>query len=112
MRCMCSSAMPEPVSETSTATTPVRLGGYAQSTAGRHSVLGVEKQVEKDLLQFARVAQNGRQIIFERSFQVNLGGAELVFQQLQCVHDDVIQIERRELRPAGTGKVEQAVDDF
>src|ERR1700678_3643446 len=44
---------------------PVRLGGHPQCPAGRHSILGVYKQVEKDLLQFAGVAQNRRQVILE-----------------------------------------------
>ena len=65
---------------------PVGLGGYAQRPAGRHGVLGVQKQVEKDLLQFAGVTQNRRQVILERSFQMNLGCTELVFQQLQRLH--------------------------
>ena len=67
---------------------PVRLGGHPQRTAGRHRVLGVQKQIEKDLLQFAGVAQNRRQIIFERSFQLHLGDTELVLQQLQRFLDD------------------------
>ena len=109
---MCSVAMPEPVSEMSTATRPFDCGGYAQRTAGRHRVFGVEKQVKKDLLQFAGVPQDRRQIMLQRSFQLNLGGAELVFQQLQRVLDDVVQIKSGKLRPAGARKVEQAVDDL
>ncbi len=76
----------------------VGLSGHAQGTARRHRVLRVEKQVKKDLLQFAGVAQDGRQIRLEHSFQLNLGGAELVFQQLQRVLDDVVQIESSKLR--------------
>ena len=81
--------MPEPVSETSTATWPFDLGGDAERAARRHGVLGVQKQVKKDLLQFAGVAQNRRQVLSSSEVsRSNLGGAELVFQQLQRVLDN------------------------
>ncbi len=35
--------------------------GHAQPAAARHGFLGVQQQVEKDLLQLAGVAVNGRQ---------------------------------------------------
>ena len=85
MRCMCSGAMPEPVSEMSTATCPLACGGDAQRAAGRHGVLGVQEQIEKDLLQFAGVAQNRRQIRLRAKFPVAPARPELMFQQLQRV---------------------------
>ncbi len=91
---------------------PVRLRGYPQCTAGRHCVLGIEKQVEKDLLEFAGVAQNRRKIIFERSLQLYLGNTELVFQQLQSFFDHVIEIQSRKLRRTSARKIQQAIHDF
>src|ERR1700677_4202807 len=44
---------------------PVRLGGHPQRSTGRHRVLGIQKQVEKDLLQLAGVTQNRWQVILE-----------------------------------------------
>ena len=58
MRCRFSGAMPEPVSADDDLNLAIDLGGYMQHAAVRHRVLCVEKQIQKDLLQFSRVAQN------------------------------------------------------
>jgi hypothetical protein len=43
----------------------VGLSGNAQGSAACHRVFRVEEEVEKDLLQFARIAQDRREIRFE-----------------------------------------------
>ena len=63
MRLRCSGAMPEPESETSGFDVAVDQRGDAQAAAAGHGFLGVQQQIEKDLLQLAGVAVDGGQLL-------------------------------------------------
>ncbi len=71
----------------------------------------VEKEVEQNLLQLALVAVHGGQI-GERGLHFDLRGLELVLEQRERVMDDLVQVDARELRAAGTREVEKAVHDL
>ncbi len=63
MRFRCSGAMPEPESATTASTWPLTSVATRRRAAAGHGVFGVEQQVEKDLLQLAGVAVDGRQLL-------------------------------------------------
>ena len=83
--------------------------GHAQTPTFRHGLLGVQQQVEEDLLQFAGVAVDGRQLVNEVELDVDLRGLELVIEQRQRVADDLVQIGFAELRGLGAREVEQPI---
>ena len=86
--------------------------GDAQAAAAGHGFLGVEQQVEKDLLQLAGIAVDGRQIVGQVEIDIDLRGLELVFEQRERVADDLVEVGLAELGGGGAGEVEQAVGDF
>src|SRR5436305_571743 len=71
------------------------VGGlYVQRAAGPgHSVPGIEKEVEKDLLEFARISMNEGQIVVQVSLHFYAGSLELVFQQSKRFSDDFVQAD-------------------
>ena len=112
MRCTCSSAMPEPVSETSTATCPFACVATRSVPPAAIASLALRNKLRKTCCSLPELPRIGGRLCFERSFQLNLGDTELVFQQLQRFFDHVVQIKSRELRRTGAGKIQQAIDDF
>ena len=73
-------------------------GGDAQAPTAGHRLLGIEQEIEKDLLQLAGVAVNGRQVFSEIDVDNDLRGLELMVKQRESVADDLIQIGLAELR--------------
>ena len=73
--------MPEPESEMTGFDVAVDQSGDAQAPAAGHGVLGVQQQVEEDLLQLAGVAVDGRKLVGKIEIDQNLRGFELVFEQ-------------------------------
>ena len=55
--------MPEPESATMRFDVAVGECGHAQAAAAGHGLLGVQQQIEEDLLQFAGVAVDGGQLL-------------------------------------------------
>ena len=96
--------MPAPESWMRTRTRPA-LRKVATRRRGigcsEHCVLGVEHQVQNDLLQLAVVAVDERQLRIEVCLDANLRGLELVFQQRERVAQQVVQIDVGELASAG-----------
>src|SRR5271168_3553798 len=69
--------------------------GYSQHAAagGGHGVLGVQKQIQKHLLQASSVALNQWKIVVEFRLHFDVGHLELVLEQGQRIADYLIQIE-------------------
>src|SRR5271154_4462620 len=80
---------------------PVDLRRNAQRPAVFHRILRVQKEIQKDLLQFAGITQNGRQVGHQRSVQPYLRCLELVFYQRQSISNDGVQVRLAKLRTAG-----------
>src|SRR6266581_434042 len=53
-------------------------GGDTESTAAGHGFLGIQKEIEKNLLQLAGVAVDGRQTLIQIDVDGDLSGLELV----------------------------------
>ena len=90
----------------------IDFGCDAQRSTAVHGVLRVQEEVEKDLLQLAGVAEDGREVGLESGFEADLRGLELVLEQGQCVANDCVHVDVGELGAAGAREVQQAVDDF
>ena len=84
----------------------------AQCSATRHRILRIQKQIEKDLLQLARVTENARQVRLKRYFQLHPRGLELVLEQGKSVVDNLVQIQLAEFGSAGARKVQQPIHDL
>src|ERR1035441_1496375 len=69
---------------------PVGQRGHAQTAAAGHGFLGVQQEVEKDLLQLAGVAVNGGELLGQVEIDDDLRGLELVFEQGKRVSNDLI----------------------
>ncbi len=113
MRLRCSGAMPDPESETTASTCPLTSVATRRRPPPGIDFLGIEQQVEKDLLQLAGVAVNGGQIV--RSVPVStidLRGLELMLEQRKRIANDLVQIRFAELGGGGAREIEQAVGDF
>jgi len=54
---------------------------HAQAAASGHGFLGVQQEVEKDLLQLSGVAADGRQLLGKFKIDIDLRGLELVLKQ-------------------------------
>src|ERR1700678_557878 len=66
--------------------------GYAQATSLGHGFLGIQQEIEKNLLQFAGVAMDGREFFHQVEIDADQGRFELVLQQRQRVAYDLVQI--------------------
>ncbi len=86
--------------------------GDAQAPAAGHGVLGVQQQIEEDLLQLAGVAVDGGQLVGKIEIDQDLRGLELVLEQRKRVANDLVQVGGAELGGGSAGEVEQAVGDF
>ena len=64
--------------------------GDAQPAAAWHRFLGVQKKIEKHLLQFAGVAVDRRQVFDQFRVDDNLRRLELVLQQRQRIANDLV----------------------
>src|SRR5580692_834537 len=86
--------------------------GHAQCAAARHSVFGVQEQIQEHLLQSSRIALNGGQLGLEYVFHLDLGDLELVFQQRQRLSDYFVYIHIADLAAASAREIQQIVHDF
>ena len=86
--------------------------GHAQAAAAGHGFLGVQQQVQKDLLQLAGVAVDGGQFLGQVKIHHNLRRLELVFEQRKRVANHLVQIGLAELRGRGAREIQQAVGDL
>src|SRR5580700_45739 len=84
----------------------------AQTPAARHGVLGVQQQVEEDLLQFPGVAVDGGKLASQIEIDQNLRGFELVLKQRKRVANDLVQVCGAELGCRSAREVKQAVGNF
>ena len=91
---------------------PVDQGRDAQGAAALHGLLGIEQQIEKDLLKFAGVAMDGGQWLCQIEIDLDLRGLELVLEQRKGVADDLVEVGVTKLGGRGAGEVEQAIGDF
>src|ERR1019366_7562311 len=85
---------------------------HVELAAPRHRVLGIEKQVQEDLLQSSRISLNRRNPRRQLGVHLNLRRLELVLQQRERVGNYFIEVEVGKLGPAGAREVQQVVDDF
>src|ERR1035438_417671 len=106
MRFRCSGAMPLPESVIRASTCPFQCGD-AQITTTGHGILGIEQQVEEDLLQFAWVTVDGRQLLGQVEIQADLCGLELVFEQCERVANNLVEVGLTKLGSRRAGEVEQ-----
>ena len=90
----------------------VELGGDPQAATAGHGFLGVEQQIQKDLLQFAGVAVDGGQFLGEFQIHDDLCGLELVFEQGERVADDLVEVGVAKFRGRSAGEIQQAIGDF
>ena len=104
--------MPEPESETTSFDVAVDERSDAQAPAAGHGFFGVQQQVEKDLLQFAGIAVDGRQLVGQIEIDENLRGLELVLEQRKRVANDLVEVGGAEFGGGSAREVEQAVGDF
>src|ERR1700761_4751351 len=72
-----------------------------EGAAAGHGVLGIEKEIEEDLLQLACIAENRRQCRRKFDDCSYLRGLELVLEQRERLADDRVHIRVAELRTAG-----------
>src|SRR5262249_51358121 len=87
--------------------------GYTQRpTASGHGIFGVDEKVEKHLLQLAGVPVDQRQVFIQAGFQLDSRSLELVLQQIECLRDDLVDIDIAKLGGAGAGKIQQVVYDL
>src|SRR5438045_1874672 len=83
-----------------------------QSSAGPgHGVFGIHKEVQKYLLQLARVAVNQRQVHVQIGFQLDLRGLELMFQKRDGLGNDLVHVDVAEFGAAGAGEIQQVIHD-
>src|SRR6202451_429291 len=87
-------------------------GGDTQRSAARHGIFGIEKQIQKHLLQAPGIALNRRNVVREFRLNFNLRNLELMLQQRQRVSNDLIDVEVGKLAAAGARKIQQIVDDL
>src|SRR5579872_2917608 len=94
-------------------TDAVSIGGYnPQRAPVRHCVFGVEEKIQEDLLQASGIALDWRQVGCKLILHSNPASLELVLKQAQCVEDNPVHIDFGEFRAAGTGEVQQIIDDL
>src|ERR1035441_5285605 len=68
-------------------------GGHVQRAASRHGVLGVEEQVEEDLLQSSGISLDGGNSCGQLRVHLNLGNFELVLEKCERVGDDLVNVD-------------------
>src|SRR5579863_4376792 len=83
-----------------------------ECAAIRHGILGVEEQVQKNLLQPPGIPVDWGKMSCEFIFYLDLRSLELVLQQRQGVMDDTVHVNLRELGAAGAREVQQVVDNL
>src|ERR1039458_4524727 len=76
---------------------------YAQVASAGHCFLGIQQQIEKDLLQLARVSVNERKIFGQVEIDGDLRGFELVLEQGERVANDLVQVGFTERGGRGAG---------
>ena len=86
--------------------------GHAQAAAAGHGFLGVQEQIEKDLLQLAGISVDEGQVLGQVEIDDDLRGLELVFEQGERVANDLVEVGLAELGGGGAGEVQQAIGDF
>src|ERR1035438_1592657 len=83
----------------------VDQGGHAQLAATGHRFLGVQQQVEKNLLQFAGVAMDGGEILRQIQIDDDLCRLELMFKERERVLYNLVEVCIAELGGRSSGKV-------
>ena len=69
--------------------------GVSRSRVSVHGVLGVEHEVEDDLLELALVAVNARKVRVEVGFDADLRGLELVLEEDDGVVQKLVEVDAR-----------------
>src|SRR6185312_2218199 len=90
----------------------VRGDADARGLAALERVLGVQDEVDEDLLQLAAVARDLGQRSIEGGDNLDVRGSKLVFEQEGCVAHDGVEIDAAELARTHAREVEQAVDNL
>ena len=83
--------MPAPESWMRTSTRPCAIAGgdaHAGRSAAVHGVLGIEQEVEEDLLQLALVAEDAGKVAAQSRFRRGSGGFELMLEQGERYRED------------------------
>src|SRR5271157_2875799 len=88
------------------------IGADHQRATRWHGVFRVEKQVQKHLLQLARVAVDGWQPRLQVRLHLDARGLELVIEQRQRVLDHAVQIDVSKFGARGAREVQQTVDNL
>ena len=76
-------------------------GGHAQHAAAIHCVLGVQEQIQEDLLQASGVALDKGQVFVQFRLDLDAGYLELMLEQRESVTDYLVQADLGEL---GSGR--------
>src|SRR5271155_4324465 len=77
-----------------------------------HGILGIQKQIQKHLLQASSVTLNQRQVLVKLGLHLNLRHTELVLEQRQRIRDDLVQADFGQFGAGGAGEVQQVVHDL
>src|ERR1700750_1735037 len=90
----------------------IEQGCDAEAAAARHRFFGVQQEVEKHLLQFAGIAVNAGQVVDQVGVDDDWVVFKLVFEQRECIANDLVEVGFAELSGGGAREVQQAVRDF
>src|SRR3970040_1025675 len=92
-----------------------RIAGHGpnlEHAAIGHGIFGVQEKVQKDLLELAVVAVDGRQFRLQILEHADAAGLELVIEQQEGIFDHPVEVDFGELRARGAGEAEQVIDDL
>src|SRR5450755_4212885 len=86
--------------------------GDAQPASAGHGFLGIQKEVQEDLLQFAGVSVNRGETVGKLDVEENLRLLQLMLEQRKSVANDLIQIGLAKLGCGRAREIQQAIGNL